>query len=154
MAALPHDVREGVWERARVQLEAMRALRPEWVAPWDVTALDEATLDDLVAAFAAAPCPALDPTSGACLIHAARPSTCRLMGMSVTTPEDGLLENACPIQDEFPGYAELSPVAFDLEGMEEALEAQDAAAHAEGWVTTSIAGAIAAGHPEQREGSR
>lgn len=150
VAALTPTVREGVRDRAGTQLEAMRARLPGWGAPWDVAALDEATFDDLVAAFAGAPCPALDPASGACLIHESRPSTCRLMGMSVVTVDGGVLENACPIQDAFPGYAELPPVAFDLEGMEEALEEQDAAAHAEGWVMTTIAGAVAAEIRDQR----
>ena len=45
------------------------------------------------------------------------------------TPTDRLIENACPIQDEFPAYAALAPQPFDLESLElEEIECQRAAA--------------------------
>jgi len=63
-----------------------------------------------------------------------------------------LIENACPIQEEFPGYAALPPQAFDLEALElEEIECQRAAARRlfgdagrEGYETT-IAAAIHGG---------
>lgn len=142
VAALPSATRAEVLARARAQLVAMQALQPAWQAPWNIAALDEATFDALVSALATVPCPALDPVRGACLIHDARPSTCRLMGMGVVTPEGDLLGNLCPIRDDFPGYAELPPVPLDLEWMECELEARDKIAATAGWVATTIAGAI------------
>lgn len=123
----------------------MTALTPAWIAPWDATALGEEAFDALVSALASTPCPVLEPATGACLIHASRPSTCRLMGMGVITADGDQLENACPIQDVFPGYPGLPPVRHDLEQTEAALDGADVDAWAAGWVTTTIAGAI--GHP-------
>ena len=67
---------------------------------------------------AAEPCPLLDP-AGRCRIYADRPLVCRLIGLGLQTPAGRVIENACPIQDRFPGYAELPPVQFDLESFEE-----------------------------------
>lgn len=45
------------------------------------------------------------------------------------TPADRLIENACPIQEQFPAYAALAPQPFDLEALElEEIECQRAAA--------------------------
>jgi len=154
---LPEPQRSEVRRRAWAQIDDIVDLVTSWRPPWDVLALDPDLFDALPEALAGEPCPALDPGSGACLIRDMRPSTCRLMGMSVVTSEGDLLENACPIQDEFPGYAELPPVPFDLETMEQGLDERDRTASGLGWVTTTIAGAIAAeaDHPaKRREGPR
>lgn len=88
------------------------------------------------------PCPALDPESGACLIHADRPATCRLMGMSLRTLEGDQLENLCPIQSRFPDYAGLAPTPLDLMQFEVDAAQMDLEAMAGGWHSTTVAGAI------------
>jgi Fe-S-cluster containining protein len=146
--ALPPAVRAGVRQRAESQIEAMRRIEPALIAPWDITALGEERFDDLIEAFDAEPCPALDD-AGACLIYAHRPMICRLMGLGLETPDGHVIENACPIQGEFPEYERLPPQVFDLDDWEGA-EA-DALIHAAGLLLgdrsrsgyeTTVAGAI------------
>jgi Fe-S-cluster containining protein len=114
---LPPEVRQSVEARARAVLEKVRALEPGWEAPHDIAALGEARFDRLSEALVAEPCPLLDE-SGACRVYDDRPLVCRLTGLSMITPAGRVLENPCPIQDRFPGYAALPPVPFDLEGFE------------------------------------
>jgi Fe-S-cluster containining protein len=115
VGALPASLRDAVRERARTQLERMTAQDPAFRNPWDVAALGEDRFDALVEARAADPCPALDE-GGRCLIYEARPMICRIMGLGIRTGAGELLENACPIQEEFPAYRDLPPQAFDLAG--------------------------------------
>jgi len=117
--ALPAGIRADVRRRAESQVAAMGRTDPEFVAPWDVTALGEEGFDALVAAFEAQPCPALDD-GGACRIYEHRPMICRLMGLGLETPDGHVIENACPIQEEFPEYESLPPQLFDLEDWEDA----------------------------------
>ena len=42
-----------------------------------------------------------------------------MIGLGMRTPAGRMIENACPIQDQFPGYAELPPAPFELEAFEE-----------------------------------
>ncbi|MFL5495243.1 MAG: YkgJ family cysteine cluster protein [Gemmatimonadales bacterium] len=113
---------EGEWLEVRRRAEAlakrMEALSPGWSAPHAIADLGEEGFDRLSEALAAEPCPLLDP-DGRCRIYADRPLVCRLIGLGMHTREGGVIENACPIQDRFPGYAELPPVGFDLESFEE-----------------------------------
>ena len=81
-------------------------------------ALGEDRFDRLTDALADEPCPLLDE-AGRCRIYADRPLVCRLIGLGMRTPTGRLIENACPIQDRFPGYAALAPAPFDLEAFEE-----------------------------------
>lgn len=101
---------------ARRQLDRIRERIPGFGAPWDLAELGEARFDELAEALAAEPCPALDET-GQCRIYEARPMVCRMMGIGMRTGA-GDIENACPIQDEFPGYRELEPQPFDLTAWE------------------------------------
>ena len=117
--ALPTPAQAEVARRARVLLDQMRALEPGWAPPYAVDALGEDRFDRLTDALAREPCPLLDDT-GRCRIYADRPLVCRLIGLGMRTPTGRLVENACPIQDRFPGYAELAPAPFDLEAFEEA----------------------------------
>jgi hypothetical protein len=39
--------------------------------------------------------------------------------MPMVTPDGDVLENDCPIQDQFPAYAALDPAVLDLEAWEE-----------------------------------
>jgi hypothetical protein len=42
------------------------------------------------------------------------------MGLGLETLDGHLIENACPIQGEYPEYQSLPPQIFDLEGWEDA----------------------------------
>ncbi|MEO8479173.1 MAG: YkgJ family cysteine cluster protein [Gemmatimonadota bacterium] len=145
VAALPNPLADAIRIRANRQLEAGTTITTEWQSPWHVSSLSEDTFDVMCDALEQEPCPALDPESGACLIHADRPATCRLMGMSVRTPEGDLLDNLCPIQAQFPDYAALAPTPLDLMQFEVDAAQMDLEAMADGWHATTVAGAIAAG---------
>lgn len=95
----------------------MADTEPSFQFPWDVSRLDEARFDALVEAQADASCPALG-SRGECLIYESRPMVCRMMGLGMQTGNGAVLENACPIQEDFPAYRDLPPQAFDLEGWE------------------------------------
>jgi len=145
---LPAVEREAVASRARALLDRMRALEPGWEPPYEVAAIGDDRFDRLSDALAAEPCPLLDE-AGRCRIYDDRPLVCRLIGLGMVTPAGRGIENACPIQDRFPGYAELAPVPFELEDFEEdELECLRAAAQrrlsdAERWeFETTIAGVV------------
>jgi Fe-S-cluster containining protein len=117
VARLPEQERREVVRRAGALLERMLAVEPGWEPPYAVDALGEERFDRLTEALAAEPCPLLDD-SGHCRIYADRPLVCRMIGLGMRTPTGRLIENACPIQEQFPGYAELGPVPFELEALE------------------------------------
>lgn len=143
VTALPADQASAVHRRAIAQLELGHAAAPAWRAPWRAGETDEAAFDAMCDALERDPCPVLDPDSGACLVHEARPATCRLMGLGALTPDGDLLENLCPIQDRFPDYAALAPTPLDLMAFEVAAAEEDLAAMAAGWHATTVAGAVA-----------
>jgi Fe-S-cluster containining protein len=118
LRGLPESDWLEVRRRAEELVGRMEALEPGWGAPHAVADLGEARFDRLTDALAAEPCPLLDP-AGRCRIYAHRPQVCRLIGVGMRTPAGGIIENACPIQDQFPDYAELPAVLFDLESFEE-----------------------------------
>jgi hypothetical protein len=95
----------------------MQQLAPGFAAPWDVAALGDDIFDELVDALEDDSCPALDD-EGRCRIYHSRPMICRLMGLGLLTPGGPVLENSCPIQDDFPEYAALPPQPFDLNAWE------------------------------------
>jgi Fe-S-cluster containining protein len=115
---MPSTDRARVAERARALLARMRTLESGWSPPYAVDALGEDRFDRLTDALAAEPCPLLDER-GRCGIYADRPLVCRMIGLGMRTPAGRTIANACPIQDEFPGYASLPLVAFELEAFEE-----------------------------------
>jgi Fe-S-cluster containining protein len=117
LATLPDAEREQIRSRARRLHERMRQLSPAWRAPWDLAALGETGFDAVTEALAEEPCPLLDQ-SGSCRLYAYRPMVCRMMGLPMMTAGGFVLENACPIQERFPGYAALDPQLFDLEALE------------------------------------
>ena len=117
ISALPDREREAVRGRARAQVSRMAAAAPSFQFPWDVSRLGDAPFDALVEAQADAPCPALGG-SGKCLIYQSRPMVCRLMGLGMRTRSGAELENACPIQGEYPFFRDLPPQEFDLEAWE------------------------------------
>lgn len=155
VAALDPAARAGVLRRAEALLGEMQAREPRWARPWDVAALGEEAFDRLVDALADRPCPLLDD-EGRCQAYEHRPMVCRLIGLPMLTTEGDVLENACPIQDQFPGYAALDPAPFDLEAVEsEADAASEAAARtlfgdprAARFETTIAAGLVHCAPPE------
>jgi Fe-S-cluster containining protein len=114
---LPPDEQAEVRRRARALVDKMEALEPDWCAPHAVRNLGDQRFDRVCEALADQPCPLLDD-AGRCRIYPDRPMICRLIGLSMVTPAGRIIENACPIQHQFPGYAELPPFLFDLEELE------------------------------------
>lgn len=117
VSRLDPTVRAGVLARAEAQVASMNRLEPSWGPPYDIAALGEARFDRLTDDLATEPCPALDD-QGACTIYEHRPFVCRVMGLGMVIESGDVIENACPIQDEFPAYAALSPESFPLEEFE------------------------------------
>jgi len=117
VAALPAATRREVRERSGALLARMVALEPGWNPPFDPNELGEARFDSLTERLAAEPCPLLDQ-EGRCVSYDCRPLVCRIIGMPMVTPDGDVLENDCPIRDQFPAYAALDPAVFDLEAWE------------------------------------
>lgn len=127
LVTLPDGIRQQVAERGGRLLARMQAMAPEWAQPFDIASLGEDEFDILCEALAGEPCPLLD-AEGRCRMYAFRPLVCRMIGLPLLTAEGEVLENACPIQEEFPAYASLDPVPFDLAALEEREVACQAAA--------------------------
>ncbi len=129
VAELPAPVQEAITTRATVLLGRMETIAPDWASPWDVRTLGEEGFDALSNALADVPCPLLDE-EGRCRVYQSRPLVCRLIGLPMLTSQGEVIENACPIQDQFPAYAALDPQLFDLEALEllEAACVEEAAA--------------------------
>ena len=142
VASLQPEVAQGIIDRAKAQVHAGREVVPQWQAPWRPVEIGEDAFDAMCDALASTPCPALDPQSGACLIHDYRPATCRLTGLALTTEEGDLLENVCSIQAQFPEYVALAATPFDLMRFELAAAEHDLEAMEAGWYSTTVAGAV------------
>ncbi len=117
LAALPAPTREAVRTRGKLLLAKIGKLEPEWTAPWDLRDIDADRFDEIAEELSEEPCPMLDD-EGACTVYEHRPLICRIMGLPMMTAEGLVLENGCPIQDDFPAYAALDPQLFDLEALE------------------------------------
>jgi Fe-S-cluster containining protein len=100
VAALPSVIREELVRRAEAQLTRMGSSEPGLPASFDISALGEERFDALTERFSEEPCPALDDTSR-CVIYAGRPMVCRMMGLGLETGAGDVIENACPIRDNF-----------------------------------------------------
>lgn len=98
-------------------LSAMKVLAPDWKAPWDVNDLSEEAFDAICHALKEEPCPVLG-ADGRCRAYAHRPLVCRMIGIplydSDQEEEEGqdVIENECPIKEQFPAYAALLPQPF------------------------------------------
>ena len=114
---LPAGERHIVVRRARGVLERLRHLAPDWQPPWSIADLGDDRFDAMADALAGEPCPLLDDT-GRCRIYAGRPLVCRLIGLPMRSSAGHVLENACPIQNDYPRYAALDPQPFGLEELE------------------------------------
>ena len=118
LALLPEKDRSAIRYRGKALLDRMRKLAPQWGPPWDLREIDTDRFDEIAELLADAPCPLLGEDGG-CAVYAHRPLICRVMGLPMMTAEGLVLENACPIQDQFPRYAALDPQLFDLESLED-----------------------------------
>lgn len=121
VAELPADLRRVIASRAGASAHRQQAIEPAWPAPHAVESLGEARFDALCDTLASEPCPCL--VDGACAVYQGRPLVCRLMGLGLETSDGSVIPNGCPIQSEFPAYAELPPQPFDLGPFEEAEQA-------------------------------
>lgn len=117
IATLADSEQLEVRDRARALFTKLRSMAPAWGPPWALADLGEEQFDAMAEALADEPCPLLDD-AGHCRVYAFRPLVCRLMGLPMMTASGVTLENACPIQDQFPAYAALDPQLFDLETLE------------------------------------
>jgi Fe-S-cluster containining protein len=115
LALLPAAVRNDIRAKGDRLLGRMGELLPGWGAPWDVDEIGEVAFDRMAEALAAEPCPMLG-SNGECRVYSHRPLVCRLIGLPMLTDLGEVLPNACPIQDQFPGYPEMAPVPFAYEG--------------------------------------
>jgi Fe-S-cluster containining protein len=147
---LPAEVAAQVRSRALDQISTYHDAAPWWQSPWNVDILDEEYFDRLSEQLAHRPCPALGD-EGNCLIYDNRPATCRMIGLPLVKPDGGVLENNCPILHTSRKYAELNPTLFDLEAFELAADGFDADAMTRGWVSTTVAGAVAREKEKKRK---
>lgn len=125
---LPAAVRAAVLLRAGRLADLIKPLAPGWTAPWDIADIGDDRFDAISEALVDEPCPLLDG-NGACRIYDSRPLICRWMGLGMAAEDGRTIDNACPIQDQFPEYAALPPQSFDLDPFEarEAACLEDAA---------------------------
>jgi Fe-S-cluster containining protein len=125
---LPDQIRAGVAARATALAGRIKALAPEWSAPWDIGDIGDDRFDVISEALVEEPCPLLDER-GACVIYHDRPLICRWMGLGMLAEDGRAFDNACPIQDQFPDYSALALQPFALEPFEqrEAVCLEDAA---------------------------
>ncbi len=104
--------------RARTQWEVLRRDFCGDPATGELTGDPQARLA-LFTAHQALPCPALDPTSGACELYAARPVSCRTFGLPIRCGEEVLppcrLNFTAASADEIAAAA-VDPDPEDVEG--------------------------------------
>jgi Fe-S-cluster containining protein len=132
LASLPPAERALVRQRGQRLLGHLQEQAPGWGPPWDIRDLGDAHFDAMAESLAEEPCPLLDDV-GRCRVYAFRPLVCRLIGLPMMTAEGEILENACPIQEQFPDYALLDPQLFDFDSLQEGEAAcLEAAARAAG----------------------
>jgi len=115
---LPRDEQAQVRSKAVALAIRMKAVAPDWDFENGLEGINEEKFDQLCEVLAAEPCPLLDGERN-CRIYADRPIICRMMGLGVITPAGRVIENSCPIQDQFPAYSALPPQPLALEALEE-----------------------------------
>lgn len=119
--SLAEDRRREALNRARADVEAMRAIEPRWDSPFDIATIGDEAFDRLSDALADRPCPLLD-RDRSCMVYAHRPTVCRIIGVGMITERGEVLDNACPIQDQFPTYAAMAPRYFPLDSFDDRAE--------------------------------
>lgn len=124
---LDSETRAAVVAASRAQIGRVQAIEPNWQAPFDIAAIGEARFDKVSDSLATLPCPML-ATDQRCLVYRHRPMVCRVIGIGLETESGEVIENACPIQGDYPAYAALAPQAFPLEAWEAEEEEEKTAA--------------------------
>lgn len=136
-------------QRARAAVvEQAGAFSPDRVG----TFADEAEEARFYTAFAAAPCPALDPNSGACMVYDWRPVVCRTHGPPLRE-RDGDVAH-CPLcfTDATPSEVDAARTTLDVADMEAPLA--DQVADETGWRgMTTVTFAIADSSTVRRAGA-
>lgn len=160
LGTMGHDERAEVERRAGRLLTLMESEAPGWTTPHAITDLGDERFDRIAESLAWEPCPLLGD-DGRCRVYDDRPMVCRLIGLPMVSPTGRAIENACPIQEQFPAYAVLPAVPFDLEEFElvemECLQAAarrlfgDAGRHD---YETTIAAVVVDARAGRREGGR
>jgi len=94
---LPHAVQQAVQEKASAQLAALTAEWPDFKRPWTLNHIPEEQWDAMMPEEDETPCPLLSG-SGACLVYAYRPMTCRLNGIPlVDTDGEPFFDEWCTL---------------------------------------------------------
>lgn len=118
LAGLGEADRADIRSRGARMLDQIHVLAPDWKAPWDVNALSEEAFDAICHALKEEPCPVLGP-DGRCRAYTHRPLVCRMIGIPLYDSdweeeggEGDVIDNECPIKEQFPAYAALLPQPF------------------------------------------
>ncbi len=114
---LSPSMQAAVRGRAEGQVAKLQKMEPGWSGT-SLDGISEGRFDELAEALAEEPCPLLSE-DGACLVYQDRPLICRMIGLGMVTPAGRVIENACPIAEEFPDYLVLPPQPFDLDTLED-----------------------------------
>jgi Fe-S-cluster containining protein len=118
VADLPPDSKTAVYQQSASQAAKVAVLLPGLQPENGMVFLTEDQFDVIEQALADEPCTLLGE-DGSCLIYQSRPFICRMMGLGVRTPAGREIDNACPIQEDFPVYQRLPHQLLDLEPIED-----------------------------------
>jgi len=143
LASAHPRVAAAVRRRAAEQWRTQRPAYPGGAAA-GILAEDEVARERFFAAFADAPCPALDPHSGACVLYRFRPLSCRSYGLPVRC--GGAVLEPCPLNFTRASAAEIAAAVVepDPDDSESALLAA-LLAHDPSAGDTTVAAALAGG---------
>ncbi|MGC8884271.1 MAG: YkgJ family cysteine cluster protein [Bryobacteraceae bacterium] len=131
-----------VLERARASVNRMKPLFPG-DAVTGVLSGDDLAQEEFFDRTEQEPCPALDPSTGACDLYASRPLTCRTFGPAVRVAGEALGHCELCYQGAAPEQIAACQVDFDPDGVEAVvLEELEAATGLRG--ETLVAFALAA----------
>ena len=118
LAGLGEADRADIRARGAKMLDRIHVLAPDWKAPWNVNDLSEEAFDAICHALKDQPCPILS-ADGRCRAYAHRPLVCRMIGIPLydsdweeESGEGDVIDNECPIKEQFPAYAALMPQPF------------------------------------------
>lgn len=117
LAELEPADRADIRARGAKMLDQIHVLAPDWKAPWNVNDLSEEAFDAICHALKEEPCPILG-SDGRCRAYAHRPLVCRMIGIPLYDSDfdedegQDVIENECPIKEQFPEYAALLPQPF------------------------------------------
>ena len=118
LAELGEADRADIRAQGAKMLDQIHVLAPDWKSPWNVNDLSEEAFDAICHALKEQPCPVLGP-DGRCRAYTHRPLVCRMIGIPLYDSdweeeggEGDVIDNECPIKEQFPEYAALLPQPF------------------------------------------